>query len=190
MNIFIGLGNPTKEYQATRHNIGFDAITRLSDDYRIALNERKHKAVLGKGIINGHKVILVQPQTYMNLSGECVREVLNFYKLTPENIIVIYDDINLEVGHLRFRKKGSAGGHNGIKNIIQNLGTDEFKRIRIGVGEKPQGWDLADYVLGRFQKQEEEQIREALKKTSEGCSILLDKGFDVAMNLYNRREEK
>lgn len=190
MRIIIGLGNPTREYQATRHNIGFDAITRLSDEFRIPLDQKKHKAICGSGYIAGEKVILAQPQTYMNLSGESVRAMLDFYKLTNEDIIVIYDDISLDVGQLRLRKKGSAGGHNGIKNIISHLGTDEFMRIKVGVGEKPQGWDLADYVLGRFAKEEESVIREALKKTSEACEVIIKDGFDTAMNRYNKREAK
>ena len=190
MRIIIGLGNPTREYQATRHNIGFDALTRIADDYGIALDEKKHRSIIGRGMIGGEKVILVQPQTYMNLSGESVHEVLDFYKLTKEDILVIYDDISLDVGQLRLRKKGSAGGHNGIKNIISHLGSDEFQRVRIGVGEKPSGWDLADYVLGRFKAEEEEAIREALKKTSKACEVIITEGFEAAMNLYNKREAK
>ena len=190
MYIIIGLGNPTSKYEATRHNIGFDAITRLADDFQIRLDMKKHKAICGTGYIGGEKVILVQPQTYMNLSGECVRELIDYYKLTNEDIIVIYDDISLDVGQLRLRKKGSAGGHNGIKNIIQHLGTDEFFRIKIGVGEKPSEWDLADYVLARFDKTEEPTIREALEKTSKACEVILKESFEVAMNRFNKREAK
>lgn len=190
MYIIIGLGNPSRQYQATRHNIGFDVITRLADDYNIKLVEKKHKAICGKGWIGGEKVILAQPQTYMNLSGESVRELIDFYKLTNENIIVIYDDISLDVGHMRLRKKGSAGGHNGIKNIISHLGTDEFYRIKIGVGDKPTGYDLADYVLGRFHDQEQEAIREVLAKASKACETIIVESFDAAMNIYNKREAK
>ena len=164
MRIIIGLGNPTEQYQATRHNIGWDAITRISDDYRIPLNQKKHKALCGSGYIEGEKVILAQPLTYMNLSGESVRQLVDFYKVDPEDIIVIYDDVSLEIGQLRLRKKGSAGGHNGIKSIISHLGTDEFTRIKVGVGEKPKGWDLADYVLSRFKGEELPEIRDALKE--------------------------
>lgn len=188
MYIIVGLGNPTKEYQATRHNIGWDAITRISEDYRIPLDYKKHKAICGKGYIEGQKVILAQPLTYMNLSGESVRELIDFYKVSPEEIIVIYDDISLEVGQLRIRKKGSAGGHNGIKSIISHLGTDEFPRIKVGVGDKPKGWDLADYVLSRFTKEENEVIREALKTTSEACRMITEGDLDAAMNLYNRKK--
>lgn len=187
MKLIVGLGNPTREYQATRHNIGFDAITRMCDDYRIRLDSKEHKAVCGKGYIGGEKVILAQPQTYMNLSGESVRELADYYKLTNEDVIVICDDINLDVGQLRVRKKGSAGGHNGIKNIIAQLGTEEFMRIRVGVGAKPEKWDLADYVLGRFPKEEEPVIREALEKVSKACECIITDGIEAAMNLYNRK---
>lgn len=187
MKLIVGLGNPTREYQATRHNIGFDAITRMCDDYRIRLDSKEHKAICGKGYIGGEKVILAQPQTYMNLSGESVRELADYYKLTNEDVIVICDDINLDVGQLRVRRKGSAGGHNGIKNIIAQLGTEEFIRIRVGVGAKPEKWDLADYVLGRFPKEEEPVIREALEKVSKACECIITDGIDAAMNLYNRK---
>ena len=188
MYIIVGLGNPTDKYQATRHNIGWDAITRLSDDYRIPLDFRKHKAICGKGYIEGEKVILAQPQTYMNLSGESVRELVDFYKVSPEEVIIIYDDISLEVGQLRIRKKGSAGGHNGIKSIISHLGTDEFPRIKIGVGDKPKDWDLADHVLSRFAKEEEPVIRDALKDTSDAVRRIVTGDIDAAMNLYNRKK--
>ena len=187
MKLIVGLGNPTREYQATRHNIGFDAITRMCDDYRIRLDSKEHKAICGKGYIGGEKVILAQPQTYMNLSGESVKELADYYKLTNEDVIVICDDINLDVGQLRVRRKGSAGGHNGIKNIIAQLGTEEFIRIRVGVGAKPEKWDLADYVLGRFPKEEEPVIREALEKVSRACECIITDGIDAAMNLYNRK---
>lgn len=190
MYIIIGLGNPTSKYAATRHNIGFDAITRLADDYNIKMDIKKYKGVCGTGYIGGEKVILVQPQTYMNLSGECVREIVDFYKLTNMDIIVIYDDISLPVGQLRLRKKGSAGGHNGIKNIISHLGTDEFYRIKVGVGEKPAEWDLADYVLARFDREDEPVIRDALEKASKACETIIQEGFEHAMNQFNKREAK
>lgn len=185
MHIIIGLGNPGREYSQTRHNIGFQAIACLSEQYQIPLDLKKHKAVCGKGIIDGQKVILAMPQTYMNLSGESVAELLSFYKVTSKEIIVIYDDISLEVGQLRLRKKGSAGGHNGIKSIIQHLGTDEFSRIKFGVGDKPKGWDLADYVLGRFTKEEEDAIEPGLKKTIEAVRKIVSESMDVAMNQFN-----
>ena len=147
MYIIVGLGNPESKYNGTRHNIGFSAITALADANNISLDMKKHKALCGKGVIAGQKVLLAEPLTYMNLSGESVRELVDYYKVDPtDELIIIYDDINLAPGKLRIREKGSAGGHNGIKNIIAHLGSQEFPRIRIGVGEKPKGWDLADYV--------------------------------------------
>ncbi|MDF2512234.1 MAG: pth [Herbinix sp.] len=188
MYIIVGLGNPTDKYQATRHNIGWDAITRISDDYGISLDMKKHKAICGKGMIAGERVVLAQPITYMNLSGESVRELMDFYKVSPEEVIVIYDDISLEVGQLRLRTKGSAGGHNGIKSIISHMGTDEFPRIKVGVGDKPKGWDLADYVLSRFGENEQETMREALKDTSDAVKSILTNGIDAAMNQYNKKK--
>jgi len=188
MRIIVGLGNPGEKYRATRHNIGWDTITRISDNYGIPLNQMKHKAICGTGFIEGEKVILAQPVTYMNLSGESVRELVDFYKVSPEDIIIIYDDIDLDVGQLRIRKKGSAGGHNGIKSIISHLGTDEFPRIRIGVGAKPKDWDLADYVLSRFKDEEEAVIRQALKDASDACRLIITSGIDAAMNKYNKKK--
>ena len=188
MYIIIGLGNPEDKYMATRHNIGFDAITRLADDNQISLNIKKHKAIYGTGYIEGQKVLLVQPQTFMNLSGESVRALIDFYKVEAEEIIVIYDDINLEVGQLRIRKRGSAGGHNGIKSIIKHLGTDEFPRVRIGIGNKPEGWDLANYVLSRFTQEENGIIRDALKRTSEAINAIIADGITDAMNRFNRKQ--
>lgn len=186
MYIIVGLGNPERKYDGTRHNIGFSAITALCDRYDITMNEKKHKAICGKGYIGGQKVLLAMPQTYMNLSGESIRELVDFYKINPEEeLIVIYDDINLAPGKLRIRAKGSAGGHNGIKNIIAHLGTQVFPRIRIGVGEKPKGWDLADYVLGRFSKEDEPIIRQALTDVCTASEMILTKDINAAMNEFN-----
>ena len=185
MKIIAGLGNPTKEYYGTRHNVGFSVIYNISDNYNISVDTKKHKALIGKGIIEGEKVILAMPQTYMNLSGESIRELLDFYKCSNEDLIVIYDDVSLDVGKLRIRKKGSAGGHNGIKNIIQHLGTDVFTRIKVGVGEKPARMDLADYVLGRFSGEEQPVIREAVDRAREAVSTIIKEGADSAMNKFN-----
>lgn len=186
MYIIVGLGNPEQKYAGTRHNIGFSAITALADAHNISVDTGKHKALIGKGVIAGQKVILAQPLTYMNLSGESVRELTDYYKIDPaEELIVIYDDINLAPGKLRIRAKGSAGGHNGIKNIIARLGSQDFYRIRIGVGEKPSGWDLADYVLGRFPKEEEPVMREALQRTVEACEAIMTQDIQTAMNRFN-----
>ena len=186
MYIVVGLGNPERRYDGTRHNIGFSAIAILADEYNISMDFKNHIAICGKGVIEGQKVILAMPQTYMNLSGESVRELVDYYKVDPETeLIVIYDDIALAPGKLRIRAKGSAGGHNGMKNIIAHLGSQEFPRIRIGVGEKPKGWDLADYVLGRFSKEEEPDIREALKNTVQACKVIVTEDVTSAMNQFN-----
>ena len=188
MYIIVGLGNPTKEYDNTRHNIGFAAIDMLADKYGINVTEVKHKALLGKGVINGNKVILVKPMTYMNLSGEAVRSVVDYYKVDEaEELIVIYDDISLDVGQLRVRKKGSAGGHNGIKNIIAHLGHDTFQRIKIGVGEKPKGYDLADYVLGHFSKEDLTTLKEGMDRVDGAVNLMLQGDIDEAMNRYNTK---
>ena len=178
------------KYAGTRHNIGFDAVTAIADKYNLSINNKKFKGVYADGHIAGEKVLLVQPQTFMNLSGECVREVADFYKLNPDEIIIICDDINLDVGRLRIRKKGSAGGHNGLKNIIAHLGTEEFPRIRVGVGEKTEGWDLADYVLARFDKDSEPVIREALANVVGAVETWISEGIDAAMNRYNVSAKK
>lgn len=186
MYIIAGLGNPAKEYENTRHNIGFMAIDALADAYNISVNEVKHKALLGKGVINGTKVILMKPLTYMNLSGEAIRAVVDYYKVDETcELIVIYDDISLDVGKLRIRKKGSAGGHNGIKNIIAHLGHDTFNRIKVGVGEKPKGYDLADYVLGHFSKEELAIMNDSLKDVDGAVNLMITDQVDTAMNNYN-----
>ena len=189
MFIIAGLGNPTKEYEHTRHNVGFDTIDCIADQYGMSINEKKHKALVGKGMIEGQKVILLKPQTFMNLSGESIRAALDFYKIDEKDeLIVIYDDISLPPGQLRIRKKGSAGGHNGIKNIIAHLGHDSFMRIKVGVGEKPAGYDLADYVLGRFSKEERAVMEEAFREASEAIEVMIAEGPDAAMNLFNKKK--
>ena len=189
MFIIAGLGNPTLQYEGTRHNVGFDVIDMLADRYNISVDGRKGRALIGKGMIGGQKVLLVKPQTYMNLSGESVRAAADFYKVDPEDILVIYDDISLEPGQLRLRGKGSAGGHNGIKNIIAHLGTQEFPRIKVGVGDKPKGMDLADYVLGHFSKEDQAKMDEAFKDAADAAEMILDKGMDAAMNHYNMKKK-
>lgn len=191
MFIIAGLGNPEKKYDNTRHNIGFATIDVLADKYGIDINESKHKALIGKGVIEGQKVILVKPQTYMNLSGESIREVVDYYKIDPTSeFIVMYDDISLAVGSLRIRPKGSAGGHNGIKNIIAMLGTEEFMRIRIGVGGKPSKMDLADYVLGHFTEDEKEIESGAQAKAADAVTMMMSGRLEEAMNLYNRKNSE
>lgn len=189
MFIIAGLGNPTKEYQQTRHNVGFDAIDCIADKYGIDVKEKKYKAICGKGMIGSEKVILLKPQTFMNLSGESIRAALDFYKVDEKDeLIVIYDDISLEPGQLRIRKKGSAGGHNGIKNIIAHLGHDEFMRIKVGVGEKPAGYDLADYVLGHFSKDDRVIMEDAFKAVADAVEVMIMDGPDKAMNDYNKKK--
>ena len=190
MYLIAGLGNPTREYEKTRHNVGFEAIDILADKAGTTVTEKKHKALYGKGYIGGQKVILAKPQTYMNLSGDSIREIADFYKIEPENIIILCDDINLAEGQLRIRLKGSAGGHNGLKNIISHLGTQEFPRIRIGVGEKPRGMDLADYVLGRFPKEQQAVMEEAYRDAAEAACMMIEDGADAAMNHYNRKNKE
>ncbi len=189
MYIIAGLGNPTQQYEHTRHNIGFDTITYLADRYHIPMNTKKFQAICGSGIIEGQKVLLMMPQTYMNLSGNSIGEAMNFYKLDPASeLIVIYDDIDLNPGFLRIRKKGSAGGHNGIKDIIAHLGTQEFNRIRIGVGEKPKGYDLAAYVLGRFEPDDRKKVEEAIAQAADAAELILQDRTEEAMNLYNKKK--
>ena len=190
MYLIAGLGTPTREYEKTRHNVGFEAIDILADKAGTTVTEKKHKALYGKGYIGGQKVILAKPQTYMNLSGESIREIADFYKIEPENIIILCDDINLSEGQLRIRLKGSAGGHNGLKNIISHLGTQEFPRIRIGVGEKPRGMDLADYVLGRFPKEQQAVMEEAYRDAADAACMMIEEGADAAMNHYNRKHKE
>lgn len=187
MYIIVGLGNPTKEYEKTRHNVGFETIDLLADRYGISVTERRHMAYCGSGVIEGQKALLVKPQTYMNNSGESVYSAVQFYKCDPaRDLIVICDDINLDVGRLRIRTKGSAGGHNGLKNIIAHLHAEEFHRIRIGVGHKPKGGDLVRFVLGRFSRSEREEIDEGEKNAAEAVRVMITEGAEAAMNVFNR----
>lgn len=188
MYLIVGLGNPGTDYAATRHNIGFDMVTYLSDRYNIPLRSRENKAIVGKGMIGGQKVMLAQPQTYMNLSGESVRALLDYYKMGIDELIVIYDDISLPVGQIRVRPKGSAGGHNGIKNIIQHLRTEEFARIKIGVGAKPEGGDLVKHVLGRFSRDEDGMIRDVFALAEEALLSILNEDVASAMNRVNGKK--
>ena len=190
MKLIVGLGNPTKAYDGTRHNVGFGVITELADKHRIAVDTKKHKALIGKGIIGVEKVILAKPQTFMNLSGESVREIVDYYQIAMEDILIIFDDISLDVGQLRIRAKGSAGGHNGVKSIIAHLGSDAFARIKVGVGEKPAKMDLADYVLGRFHGEELAQIREGVEQAVMAAELIVSDQLQTAMNRYNQSKKK
>ena len=188
MYIIVGLGNPGRDYTNTRHNIGFDVIDTLADVAGISVIEKKHKAIIGKGVLDGQKVILVKPQTYMNLSGESVRDIIDYYKVDEEQeLIVVSDDTSLDVGSIRIRKKGSAGGHNGLKNIIAHLGHDTFMRVKMGVGEKPKGYDLADYVLGHFKKEERVIMDESAVLATKAVELMVVDEIGEAMNLYNKK---
>lgn len=186
MFIIAGLGNPTPEYRGTRHNVGFAAIDRIAEDMGCLVMEKKKKALLGSGRAGSDKVVLIKPQTYMNLSGESVRALVDFYKIDPEReLIVICDDINLPPGKVRIRAKGSAGGHNGLKNIILNLGTEQFIRIRVGVGARPEYMDLVDYVLGRPSGEDKKLMEEGIATAAEAALAVVTDGVDAAMNRFN-----
>ena len=191
MYIIVGLGNPGSKYEHSRHNAGFEAIDRLADRYRISIDNKKFQGLCGTGVIDGQKVLLLKPQTYMNLSGESVRAACDFFKIDPEEeLIVLYDDISLAPGQLRIRAKGSAGGHNGIKNIIQHLGTQVFARVKIGVGEKPAEYDLADYVLGHFSKEEWPDMVDAFDRAGQAAAKMLTDDLQHVMNEFNSSKSK
>ena len=189
MYIIAGLGNPGAEYSNTRHNAGFMAIDEIAKKAGISVTEKKHKALIGKGLFAGQKVVLVKPQTYMNLSGESIRAVTDYYKVDPVNeLIVLSDDIDLDVGYIRIRPKGSAGGHNGLKNIIAQLGTQDFTRVRIGVGAKKEGRDLVSHVLGKIDKSDAEDFDEAILSTVSAVETIMTEGCEAAMNRFNKKK--
>ncbi len=191
MFVIVGLGNPSREYKGTRHNAGFEVIDRISEKYNISVNIKKHRALMGKGMIHGKKVILAKPQTFMNLSGESVRSLVNFYQVdVATELLVIYDDVSLSTGQLRIRAKGSAGGHNGIKNIISQIGGQFFPRIKVGVGEKPPKMDLADYVLGHFSKAEQQLMEEGYEMAVCAAETIMEGRIETAMNEYNRKKKE
>ena len=183
----VGLGNPGREYAETKHNVGFNVIDKLAEKYDIKVDKFKNKAFVGDGMIRDKRVLLVKPQTYMNLSGESVREIVNFYKIPQERFVVIFDDTSLPCGSVRIREKGSHGGHNGIRNIIDQMGTDEFYRIKVGIGEKPKGWDLADYVLAKFNPDDLPAMEEGMDKAVKGVEIMLSRGIKDAANRVNQK---
>ncbi len=190
MYVIAGLGNPGRKYAKTRHNVGFDTLDIVADRYRIDIGTEKFRSLCGTGEIDGQKVILVKPQTFMNLSGESLRLVCDYYKINvEEELIVIYDDISLTPGQIRVRKKGSAGGHNGVKSIIQNLGTEVFKRVKVGIGAPPVGYTLVDYVLGHFPFAERIEMEDAFDRAARAAAALLTKPAEQVMNEYNRVPE-
>lgn len=188
-NLFIvaGLGNPGCRYENTRHNVGFETIDFLSDKYKINVSKVKFKAVIGDGDIEGERVILVKPQTFMNLSGECVREIIEWYKIPLSNIIIIYDDIDLPLGKIRVRPGGSSGTHNGMRSIIYQLQDDRFPRVRVGIGRPPEGWQLADFVLSKFNEEDRKKVNESIINASEAAASIIKNGVDAAMNKYNKQ---
>ena len=185
MYLIVGLGNPEPEYSNTRHNMGFDVINCLAKQAKIDINRSKFNALYGTGSIAGEKVILIKPQTYMNLSGQPIREFKNFYKLENEDIIVIYDDIDIEKGKIKIRKRGSAGSHNGMKSVIQQLSTQEFIRVRVGTGKPEFKNDLVNYVLEPISKEEREILEEAIYDAKSAVEDILKNGIDSAMNRFN-----
>lgn len=184
-HIVVGLGNMGREYEGTRHNAGFMALDALAAEISVRVDRIKFKSLCATAEIGGQKVLLMKPSTYMNRSGLAVTEAMGFYKIPPEKVIVLMDDISLEPGRLRIRRKGSDGGHNGLKNILYLSGSDQFPRIKLGVGQKPERWDLADWVLSRFSSAEEKLVQEAADKAAEAVKLILSGQIDQAMNLYN-----
>ena len=184
--IVAGLGNPGRRYEGTRHNIGFITVDFLAEQHQVRVTKIRHKALTGEGMISGRKVLLVKPQTYMNLSGNSIREIMAYYKAPPENLLVIYDDADLPAGQIRIRKKGGAGTHNGMRSILYDLQTEEFPRIRVGVGQSGR-MDLGAYVLSGFRKDEREIMEEAVVRAAEAVACVLEKGMDKAMAAYNRK---
>lgn len=185
MYLIVGLGNPEKEYGNTRHNMGFDTINEIAKKNNININKTKFKSLYETSIIQGEKVILLKPQTFMNLSGESVREIVDFYNIEPRNIIVIYDDIDIEKGHIKIRKKGGAGSHNGMKSVVQELGTTDFARIRVGIGQPEFKSDMINYVIGKIPEDEEKILIQGVKKAAEAVEEILKNGIDIAMNKFN-----
>ncbi len=191
MHLIVGLGNPGKQYEQTHHNMGFIAIDYLAEKLGVSVNKIKFKGLLGETVYNGEKVMLLKPQTYMNLSGESIREIVQFYKIEPENIMVIYDDIDLDTGKIRIRAKGSAGTHNGMRNIVFQLQTDEFPRIRIGIrGGMAGKMQLRDFVTGGFTKEEVPLLEDAVSRTAEAVLCFVSEGINTCMNKYNVRDKK
>lgn len=184
--LVIGLGNPGSRYDNTKHNVGFETVDLLADKYNIKISKLKHKALYGDGFIENKKVVLAKPQTFMNLSGESVREMIEWYKIPSQNIIIVYDDIDLQLGKIRVRPKGSSGTHNGMRSVLYHIQTEDFPRVRIGIGRPPQGWELADYVLSKFGGEERKIINESITQAAEAVTAILKSGPETAMNRYNK----
>ena len=185
MYLIVGLGNPEPEYSRTRHNMGFDVINKVADKHQITVNKNKFDAIYGKGNIGEREVILVKPQTYMNLSGRAVIQYMHFFKVKESELIVIYDDVDIEKGSIKIRKKGSAGTHNGMKSVIQEIGTEEFVRIRIGIGKPEFDGDMINHVLQKVQQEEYQKLEEGIQQAAEAVDSILQNGIDHAMNKFN-----
>lgn len=185
MKLIVGLGNPGKQYEKTRHNVGFDVIDELSDQLNIALDQLKFKGLFGSGFVGTEKVLLLKPLTYMNLSGESIRAVMDYFEIDTDDLLVIYDDLDIPVGKMRLRQKGSAGGHNGIKSTIAHLGTQEFNRIRIGVDRPQNGMSVSNYVLSKFTLEEQPIIQETIKRSASACQSWFSQPFLQVMNEFN-----
>lgn len=185
MYLIVGLGNPEEEYSKTRHNMGFNTIDKVAKQYKMQINKKKFQGLYESGIIEGQKVILIKPQTYMNLSGNCVKEIVDFYKIEKEDILIIYDEMDIEPGKIKIRKKGGPGGHNGLKSIIEKLGTEEFSRIRIGIGRPTHEQDKVNYVIGAIPKEEISKLQEGVEKAKDAVIEILKNGIDKAMNKLN-----
>lgn len=185
MYLIVGLGNPEEEYSGTRHNMGFDTINKICEKYNIKINKKKFNGLYEKSKIEGHEVILVKPQTFMNLSGVCVREFANFYKISPENILIIYDDMDIQKGEIKIRKKGNSGSHNGMKSIVENLGTIDFPRIRIGIGKPMENEDKIKFVIGKLSNKTKEELQIGVEKAYKAVEEILKSGVDTAMNKFN-----
>lgn len=185
MYLIVGLGNPEKDYAGTRHNMGFDVINEISKEYNIPVEKSKFKGLYGSGIIENEKVILLKPQTFMNLSGESVREIMDFYKISTEEVIIIYDDVDIPVGNIRIRKTGSAGSHNGMKSVVSHLGTSNFYRIRVGIGSPDENVDMINYVIGHVSKEEHKILEEGITKAKNAVVEIIKNDIDKAMNKFN-----
>ena len=185
MNLIIGLGNPEKDYAETRHNMGFNVINELAKIYNIEVNKSKFKSLYGSGIIEGKKVILLKPQTFMNLSGEAVNEIVSFYKIELDEILVIYDDLDIEPGKIRIRKSGSPGSHNGIKSVTHYLNSNNFARIRVGIGKPENNMDLIEYVIGGIDTEEKEELKKGVQKATDAVIEIFKNNIDSAMNKFN-----
>jgi peptidyl-tRNA hydrolase, PTH1 family len=185
MYLIIGLGNPEAEYSRTRHNMGFDVINKLASKYNIEVNRKKFNSLYGKGEIEGQKVVLVKPQTYMNLSGDAVGQFVSFYKVEPNEILVIYDDLDVEKGIIKIRKKGGPGTHNGMKSVVSELATDEFPRIRVGIGEKEKAKNMIDFVIKKVDDETYSELEKGIEKAADSIPEILKNGIDMAMNKFN-----